>query len=58
MIPAFSAAIFAVVSPSCFVWSRLMWVMPVTTGVTAVVESSRPPSPVSSTATSTAWSAK
>jgi hypothetical protein len=38
MMPPFSAAIFAVVSPSCFVWSRLMLVTTVTTGWQTFVE--------------------
>ncbi len=39
-------------------WSRLIEVMPVTSGWHTLVQSSRPPRPVSSTAMSTAFSAK
>ncbi len=49
MMPAFSAAMAASVSPNCCVWSRLMLVMTDTRGVQTLVESSRPPSPTSNT---------
>ncbi len=57
-IPAFSFAIEAKSLPRIFVWSRLIWVIAVTSGSTTFVESRRPPRPVSMTATSIAWSAK
>ena len=41
------------VSPNCLVWSKLMLVMIDTQGEQTLVESSRPPSPTSSTAAST-----
>ena len=53
MMPAFSAAIAASVSPSCSVWSRLMAVMTATSGARTFVASSRPPRPTSTTARST-----
>ena len=57
-IPAFSRAISGRVSPRSAVWSRPIEVIPVTSGWHTLVQSSRPPRPVSSTATSTAFSAK
>ena len=47
MMPAFSAAIFARVSPSQASWSKAMLVMTLASGVTMLVASSRPPRPVS-----------
>ena len=58
MMPAFSAAIAASVSPSCLVWSRLMLVMIERHGVQTLVESSRPPSPTSNTAAAACRRAK
>ena len=47
MIPAFSEAISASVSPRMAMWSLLIEVMTATSGVTTLVASSRPPSPTS-----------
>ena len=58
MIPAFSAAIFAIELPRMAMWSRLMLVITVSSGRQRFVASSRPPRPVSSTATSTFARAK
>ena len=58
MMAAFSAAMAARVAPSTSWWSRSMRAIAVTAGVPTVVASSRPPSPTSSTATSTASRAK
>ena len=58
MMPAFSAAMAASVSPNCLTWSKLMLVMIDTHGVQTLVESSRPPSPTSSTAALTLRRAK
>lgn len=58
MIPAFSAAIFGSVSPSREVCSSPMLVMTLNIGTMMFVASSRPPSPVSITATSTSLWAK
>ena len=57
-IPAFSRAICALVVPSSLVWSRSMAVTMLTSGVITLVESRRPPRPTSTTAMSTACSAK
>ncbi len=51
MMPAFSAATFARVSPRYAVCSNPISVRTATKGVTTLVLSSRPPSPVSRTAT-------
>ncbi len=53
IMPAFSAAIFAIVFPSSPVWSFDMSVSTETSGITTFVESSLPPSPVSMIAIST-----
>src|SRR5205814_2372249 len=58
MRAAFSAAIAASVGPRTSWWSRSRRVITVTAGTPTVVASSRPPSPTSSTATSTASRAK
>ena len=58
MMPAFSAAIFAIVFPSTAMWSRLMLVITESTGCDTFVASSRPPRPVSSTAIATRDRAK
>ena len=56
-MPAFSRAISASVPPSNCTWSRLIEATHETSGVMMFVASSRPPSPTSMTARSTAWSA-
>ena len=56
-MPAFSPAIASRVSPSWAQWSRPMVVTTASSGVRTFVESSRPPRPVSMTATSTPSSA-
>ncbi len=53
MIPAFSAAIAPRVEPSRRVWSNEIVVSTETSGRTALVESSRPPMPTSTTASPT-----
>jgi len=58
MMPAFSAAIRSIVSPSTCWWSRPMEVITEASGVTMFVASRRPPSPVSQTTTSTPASTK
>ena len=57
-IPAFSAAICASVSPRISVWSSPIEVMTLTSGASTLVQSSRPPSPTSTTAHSTSRAAK
>ena len=54
MIAAFSRAIAATVGPSHSVWSRSTFVIAATPPSQACVASSRPPSPTSTTARSTA----
>ena len=49
MIPAFSFAIWSMEWPSHFSWSKSIGVMTLTDDCTALVASSRPPMPVSST---------
>ena len=58
MIPALLAAISSRESPSQAQWSRPTGVMTSTSEATTLVESQVPPSPTSTTATSTGWSAK
>ena len=58
IIPAFSAAILASVSPRNMVWSRLILVMTDIIGVMILVQSRRPPKPTSIMAISTFCSAK
>ena len=53
MMPAFSKAIFASVSPRICVWSKLMLVMIDSIGSQTLVESKRPPRPTSTMAKST-----
>ena len=57
-IPPFSLAIDSGDPPSHSVWSRLIGVIAVPAGRSTFVASSRPPRPVSTTATSTPHSAK
>ena len=57
MIPAFSPAISAMVSPRYSVWSTPIGVMTATGALTTLVASQRPPRPTSTTATSTGASA-
>ena len=58
IMPAFSPAISSSVFPKNCVWSKLMLVMTQSSGVMMFVQSSRPPSPTSTTAMSTFFSAK
>ena len=58
IMPAFSPAIFSSVLPSCATWSKLTFVMMLSSGDIILVLSSLPPSPVSITATSTPISLK
>ena len=58
MIPAFSVAISAIVSPSQRSWSMAIGVKTATSPSATLVESHAPPMPTSSTATSTGASAK
>ena len=58
MIPAFSPAIRASVLPRNCMWSKLMLVISDNIGVIMFVQSRRPPSPTSMTATSTCCSLK
>ena len=58
MIPAFSKAIAPSVFPRYSWWSRAMFVMTETSGVTTFVASNRPPIPTSKTAMSTFFSRK
>ncbi len=53
IIPHFSFAMASMVAPSLSVWSRLMGVIPATSGFTTFVASSLPPRPTSTTAIST-----
>ena len=53
MIPAFSKAIFSMVSPRKAVCSMLMLLMTATSGTMTLVASKRPPMPTSTTAKST-----
>ena len=53
IMPAFSPAIFSIVSPRNSVCSRSIVIITLARGRTTFVESSRPPSPVSYTAKST-----
>ena len=57
MMPAFSAAISATVSPRNFMWSSPTGVTTATSASIWFVASHRPPSPTSTTATSTGASA-
>eukprot|EP00966_Prymnesium_polylepis_P065879 1528578-Prymnesium_polylepis.1 len=57
-MPAFSPAICATVLPSTFMWSRPIRVMPQTAGSQWLVQSHRPPRPVSRTAHSTSARAR
>ena len=58
IMPAFSKAIFSMVSPRYSVCSRLMLLMTETKGVTTLVASNLPPIPTSNTAISTFSSRK
>lgn len=49
ILPAFSAAIFSIVSPKIFTWSSCIDVIMDSVGVMIFVESSLPPSPTSTT---------
>ena len=53
IIPAFSSAIFSMVLPRISIWSIEIEVITIRSGLITFVESNRPPSPVSMTATST-----
>ncbi len=57
MMPAFSPAISATVSPSRWVWSTSMGVTTATSASATLVASHVPPRPTSTTATSTGASA-
>ena len=57
-IPAFSRAICSSESPRYFMWSSAIWVTALTSGVTTLVLSSRPPRPTSTTAISAPRAAK
>ena len=58
MMPAFSKAIFAMVSPNIWVCSKVMFVMMESSGRNTLVQSNLPPNPTSITAMSTFCSTK